>query len=217
MKWGTAFSVTNDGVLLTCASYLYNLENCSFEARRLDMEGFMSSVDIININNSWDLLLLKVNGVNDIQFGDLATDGSLHEGSILLSISNPSKFERTFGLTHVMFPCVEDVILPNSLETKMTCSNYDNYPHAIDRTPAYRIMGHIWNKSTLDDSRSYYGMLHPMIPIIQFGNLCVGVGSSGGPLFNVRGEVVGMIAYDVSYSMYGVHVTLIREYLREHL
>lgn len=56
-------------------------------------------------------------------------------------------------------------------------------------------MGDIWNRHVFVDPQSftYEKNLHPFVPTKQMCGFICGEGCSGGPVFNVRGEVVGRL------------------------
>lgn len=165
--------------------------------------------------------MLKVKDiVAACQTANLASNGSLREGETLLSITNPHEFVGSFGVSSTMFPCVENVLFADPTLRGNSCSRYSN---SIDKTPNYRIMGHIWNRTNLAMSvnaglipkDNYYGKFHPLIPIIQCGDICTKEGCAGDPVFNTRREVVGIIVSNNSTNQVAIHVTLIREFVKE--
>ncbi|XP_009608604.1 uncharacterized protein [Nicotiana tomentosiformis] len=112
----------------------------------------------------------------------------------------------------VAFGCVDDIEIPIG---SVTCRTYTST--AMETPPKFRIMGDVWNVHVLGNSsvgKSFEKNLHPCTPIIQMYGLICGEGSSGGPVFNVKGEVVGMVSGSASGYEYAIHVATLREILR---
>ncbi|KAH9611328.1 hypothetical protein KSS87_005422, partial [Heliosperma pusillum] len=89
----------------------------------------------------------------------------------------------------------------DSLETYL---KYDS--NALANTPPYRTMGDLWNskyfytEAELDRlqrrpkvDRIFEQNLQPLLPIIQSSGLVGGGDTSGAPMFNLHGELVGML------------------------
>ncbi|MCH90937.1 hypothetical protein A2U01_0011860, partial [Trifolium medium] len=90
----------------------------------------------------------------------------------------------------------------------------------------YPIMGHAWNadifnwaKDDPTDMRdlSFEKNLLANCPIIQAAGMICGPGSSGSPVFNVKGEIVGMHLYGIKSFEVCVHVTALRSFLDNYL
>lgn len=213
----TAFAVRNDGILLTSAHVFNfnNLSNCSFEVRKLDSNHDVKSASISDMYSYWDLCLLKVDNVVGCECVTLASDGSLRQGDNLFCIANPDMCVGSFGLAHVSYACVEDVNIPTGANA---CSQHVS--NVNNETPPYLVMGHFWNRSYLTSnkapSNNWKRRLHAMIPVVHSGNICEGMfGAAGAPVFNIKGEVVGMLlTCDDEDDQLAIHVTLIREYLK---
>jgi hypothetical protein len=90
------------------------------------------------------------------------------------------------------------------LNDEVTCTDYFN--DSLSGPPICRIMGHAWNADILNwakddptDMRdlSFEKNLLANCPIIQAADMICGPESSGAPVFNVKGEIVGMHLYGI--------------------
>ncbi|XP_015064958.1 uncharacterized protein LOC107010226 isoform X2 [Solanum pennellii] len=207
--FGTAFSVSSDGLLLT-TSHFFPKTFYELDVRRLDEPNFQSAT-VAYEKPKWDVLLLQLIDMNDCPYVGLNNNDSLSVGQILLHIGHPYNFVGSFLTGKIAFECKGNIEIPR---TNLTCKSYT--PSALETTPEYRIMGDIWNRHVFVDPRSftYEKNLHPFVPVIQMCGFICGEGCSGGPVFNVRGEVVGMVAMSANGYEIAIHVAILRETLR---
>ncbi|KAH0718290.1 hypothetical protein KY285_014321 [Solanum tuberosum] len=149
--------------------------------------------------------------MNDCQYVGLNNSDSLSVGQTLLHIGHPNNFVGSFLTGKIAFECEGNIEIPT---TNLTCKSYT--PTALETTPEYRIMGDIWNRHVFVDPRSftYEKNLHPFVPVIQMYGFVCGEGCSGGPVFNFRGEVVGMVAMSANGYEIAIHVAILRETVR---
>lgn len=207
--FGTAFSVSSNGLLLTTAHF-FPKNFYELDVRRLDEPNFQSAT-VAYEKPKWDVLLLQVIDMNDCPYVGLNNNDSLSVGQTLLHIGHPNNFVGSFLTGKIAFECKGNIEIPM---TNLTCKSYT--PSALETTPEYRIMGDIWNMHVFVDPRSftYEKNLHPFVPVIQMCGFICGEGCSGGPVFNVRGEVVGMVAMSANGYEIAIHVAILRETLR---
>lgn len=214
--YASGFSIGVNGVLMTCASVLTNVSSLKIQVRSLNQEGFNETANVVHLSPEWDLALLKVGTINSSASMALAIDGSIFEGETLFHIGHPHNFVGSFLTGRAAYPCFENVILPND---SSTCEEYTCDPLSL--TPRYRIMGHIWNDDVfgkLDDEEfEFERNLHPRIPIIQCAGMSCEDGCLGGPVFNDRGKIVGMMVAEVHGYQIAIHVTLLRLFVQRYI
>ncbi|XP_050237533.1 uncharacterized protein LOC126687162 [Mercurialis annua] len=208
--FATAFSIDENGLIMTSA-HLFRKHAYQISARKLNDDKFLHEAEVVEIKSKWDIALLRVKNVSDCSFGRLATDSSLLVGQNVLHIGHSGNFVGSFLVGKVVFPCVR-VPLDNQI-----CRNY--ICTALDITPRYRIMGHIWNTDVLmkvdQHNYAFEGQLHPQIPVIQIRGLGFTNSCSGGPVFNTKGEIVGMMSMGYMDFEIAIHSSLFQQVLSE--
>ncbi|XP_043812056.1 uncharacterized protein LOC110613158 [Manihot esculenta] len=189
-------------------------KGCSIFARRQDENDFPYEVDILHHKLNWDIALLHIKGVHDSCYGRLARDRSLNVAQMLLYI-HPYSFVGSFLVGKVAFQCVDDVVLPTGTQT---CQTY--LSTALQSIPRYRIIGDVWNSHVFENFETnvkwtFEKSLHPLVPLIQIYGFVFGESSSGGPVFNTEGEIMGMLSMGSGGFDIAIHVSLLRQVMRE--
>lgn len=211
--FATGFSMRNDGLVMTCAHTIRGMIVREIKARRLNEEKF-ETAKIKNMWPKWDLALLQVDKVIDCSVGEFVSDGSLWEGQRLLYIGHSRNLVGSYLIGRACFPCIADVIPPKNSET---CGEYD--PTARKKTPEYRVMGHVWNTEYFtrnrDVSSPFEKSLVPTVPIIQCNGFNTGPGCSGGPIFNMKGKVVGMLIAGLDGYDIAIHVAALKMFFSD--
>ncbi|XP_050237531.1 uncharacterized protein LOC126687159 [Mercurialis annua] len=212
-SFSTAFSIDRNGLIMTSA-HTFVKRPYIITARRLHDVSFLHKVEEVHIKHTWDIAVLRVKNVSDCNFGRLAVDRSLFVGQKLLHIGHPGNLVGSLFVGTVAFPCMDDVDVP---QDNQICSNY--ICTALDITPRYRIMGHIWNVDAWIKAKQneyeFERQLHPQTPIIQIYGLGSREGCSGGPVFNIKGEIVGIMSMGFLGFEIAIHSSLLRQVLSE--
>ncbi|XP_050203999.1 uncharacterized protein LOC126654012 [Mercurialis annua] len=204
----SGFSIDGTGLVMTCAQPFQKCQgkpSLVISARRLDENGIFHEAELVYQKPQWDVMLLKVKGISDTTFGKLVDDGSLYAGQPVFMISAAGELVASFLRGMVAFPCYHNADLPPDDGT--TCA--DIVPNSWDSITKHRVMGDL---CSLD---GYRGLpIHPLLPIIQI-NSSIHAGSSHGcPIFNLMGEIVGMII-GLSDVVIGIHVSALRQVVQE--
>lgn len=206
-----------------------NIEGVTIEARRLEDESFKTARVVYNHPN-WDLVMLKIDGLDNCEYGEFASNGTLVANQPLCYIGNPFQFVGAVFFGRVSFPCVDNVNLPTTTDETM-CMDY-HLPECHEKEPKYRILGHIWDSKFCKQktNMNWLRRLNPLVPIIEcngfsliFGFDCGDMfgprkldgqeGFSGGPLFDGNGHIVGMMVANDGGLQIGIHVTLLKQFL----
>lgn len=216
MTYASGFSIGVDGFLLTCGHTFYKLSSVVIGVRSLDEDRFSHEAELVHLMPSWDLALLKVNNIESCGSIALAPDGSLREGETLYHIGHPHSFVGSCLIGNAAYSCSESAIIPKD---SRTCEEFVCDP--LSSTSEYRIMGHVFNRDVFAKPGrqvdEYEKELHPLVPIIQFSGLCCEDGCSGGPVFNDRKQIVGLLIGRVDGFEIAVHVTLLRFFVQDYL
>ncbi|KAK1362927.1 hypothetical protein POM88_038488 [Heracleum sosnowskyi] len=207
----TGFAVSSDGLIMCCAHIFDNMhmERVTIHARRLEDESFKTA-RVVHIHSSWDLVMLKIDRLDNCEFGEFALNGTLVANQPLCYMGNPFQFVGACFFGRVSFPCINNVNLPTTADETM-CMNY-HLPECHEIEPKYRILGHIWDSNFFryKTKTNFLRKLNPLVPIIEcngftcergfacgemFGtvNFDGQEGFSGGPIFDGSGNVVGMM------------------------
>lgn len=214
---------------MTCARIFVGLDYDKIEitARRLDENNSVNST-IVHVKEEWDVAMLKVE-VHDCQFGVLVSDNALCCGQPLVCIGNLLHCVGSYMLGRVVFDCAEHVYVPGEEDKKMTCKTYVST--VWEYAPESRIFGDIWNeeffnnikesskgaRNANNESLKFEEKLHPLIPIVHCNGFSTQYGCWGGPIFNLRGEIVGMLVSTVDNYDIGIHVAVLRKFKNDVL
>ncbi|KAF3667271.1 hypothetical protein FXO38_08693 [Capsicum annuum] len=227
----TGFTLGKEGYIITTQHSLpKNIKE--IEARPLHEDGFNYLVEVVLQKPSWNVVWLKImeikdndteiKNLNDISVGQLASDSSLSLGEVLLHIIGADGHKKfadgsdawyvgSFSVGRVSFPCLDKVDLPKD---NVCCKDYV-FDYS-SRMPRYRILGHLCNSQT-HSNYDFGELVHPQLPLIQISDLndC-SYRTSGSPVFNDKGQVVGMMLFaDANRFCFAIHASILRESLKE--
>ncbi|KAK9742977.1 hypothetical protein RND81_03G209100 [Saponaria officinalis] len=142
-------------------------------------------------------------------------NGNVSIGETLYLIGNPAGLVGTFTIGQAAYPCLDSVKF--NLDGDQTkCSNYHT-------TPTYRIIGDFWDyghgtffqmTSEEWEQRAFEKNLLACLPVVQCSNLVGGHGASGGPIFNSKKDVVGMLLGSIGGYEIGLHVSALRKFVK---
>jgi hypothetical protein len=200
----------NDLVLMTCAHYIPK-SKCSIAVRRFEDNCFLEARPLY-MKTTWDTTLLVVKGANCDNIAEFADDGSISDCQTLLQVGHSEDLIWSIFVGRAAYPCVKDLVPPGPFKTCV------NYQFDLKKTPSHRIMGHIWNQKYFDAHQSekfpFEKNLDPSIPIIQCNGFMCRKGCSGGPVFNIQGQVVGMLVGEFDSCQTAIHVSLLKEFMK---
>lgn len=209
---GTGFSVSENGLLMTCAHVVQNATHSTeIQVHTID-NSFQGVARVVHKRPRSDLALLEVSGIKDCGSVKFSSDRSLCVGQPLLTIGNPPNLVGTFLVGNVCYGCKN--VKKGIKENKQTCASYVKEP-----TRNNRVLGDVWNAEIFRTSRGQYEFeqsLNPSVPIIQCHGFNVDSGNSGGPVFNCSEELVGMIHASSMYDDVAIHVTELEDFLNEY-
>lgn len=217
----TGFAVSDSGHIMTTANLFNTGMIPLIKARRLDQDTF-NIAELVKIFPEWNLAMLKVN--NRTPFGQFPSNGDLVAKQSLLYIGHPNRYIGHCLFGRVSFPCLDMVTLP-TLPTDgdtLTCKLYQS-----NETLPYRVLGDIYNSNYFrnkndDTTTKFMEDLHPLIPIIQANGFCWnkefegefgGDGLEGGPMFDSKGKVVGMMFTEEEGCQLGIHASLLKHFM----
>lgn len=207
------FCIHASGLFMSCAHPFFISTRREIKIRMLKKKDFYN-VAVVHEQKSWNIVILKIaskstDKTGDYKFGKFASNGSLAEGEFLVHMGH--SMEGSYYIGRVSYPCVETVTLPVTNQAKCRVHKPTGYQNIV----SYKTMGHIYNTDFLknikpSERQSHHaGELHPSVPIVEFNGFTPARESLGGPVFNTKGEIVGMVAGDGGES-FAIHVTALR-------
>ncbi|KAK9704862.1 hypothetical protein RND81_07G017800 [Saponaria officinalis] len=212
----TGFAIDRDGHVMTCAHGGWQKwSGVTIKARPLcGTDGFEFEATVVNVRLKNDMCLLKIPTTFEAygRFGS----GNLEIGENVMTIGHPNDCVGSGVVGQVVYPCTADANF--AYDDFHTCDTY--MCDSMMYTPDYRIMGHFWNYQYLRSVKPppiFEKNLQANLPVIQCSGLVGGAGSSGAPIFNLRGEIVGMLAMGFGGYEIGLHVTGLKKFIQASL
>ncbi|XP_050205786.1 uncharacterized protein LOC126655593 isoform X2 [Mercurialis annua] len=200
---GTGFSIDGDGHIMTCNHVLDTREKATVSVRKTKGLPHWIRATIVRTYPMYDIAILKKPTTLRKDREIFAEDGSLVVGQTVAHIGNPYNMFGSFFRGKVSFPIFKDAAIP---QDSQTCRNFKSNIIEFE-PPRHSIMGHIWNSINRNFDTSE---LHPQIPLIHINGFGICSGCSGGPVYNLKGEVIGMVILSDRYETVAIHVNLLR-------
>ncbi|MCH87463.1 hypothetical protein A2U01_0008333 [Trifolium medium] len=218
----TAFAV-GPGLLMTCAHGDWlNYKQLQITAKCLNKNGtFNGSVVARKVNCDMVIVRIRGEGVEEMEVARFGS-GKLEVGETIMAFGHPWHLFASGMVGHNVYPCVDNPEF--DLNDKVTCRKYLH--DSLPEPPICRIMAHVWNRDIFNWARddptdmrnlSFEKNLLANCPIIHAAGMICGPGSSGAPVFNVKGELVGMHVYGIKSFEVCIHVTALRAFLENYL
>lgn len=186
-------------------------ENFWVHNYRVDGTQIQVQMRVKRIRFNLDLAVLELldNSIEDIDYAILEEDVDCpFVGESLYMISNPAGLTNIATKGYASYPSSN---LPKHLGTERhhrldITSNLLHSRNMISAMVQYRRI-----KDTLNRYSTNY--MHPDVPVIQADWLHGDHGSSGGPIFNALGRIVGILCQSYGHSDLLIHHKQIREYI----
>ncbi|XP_074375414.1 uncharacterized protein LOC141717219 [Apium graveolens] len=166
----------------------------------------LSLVKLITFTNV-QIALLKVPNIDGCECVEFLTNVWLSAGEELITLG-----VSTCLLGHAFFGCTE--IEKIKRDDKIKTETYKP-EHSIQK---YRVLGDVYNEEVFEKDRceKYMREFNPFVPIIEC-QLNTIVGNSGSPVFNARGEVVGMVHGHSGPDSISIHVSELVDFLDDYI
>lgn len=226
------FCVTPNGYIMTCGRIFMDFDSSKMQiwACRLDEDNFIEAKLVLR-RPQWDLALVKVQ-VMDSVCGCFSNEGMLSVGQPILYIGHSSHFAGSCIYGYVAFGCTDVMSVP-PVDENMNCAEFyfNPYAYTTSQSPNPSNMGCYWNmrvfygeKDIRNTDHAFRKQLHPHVPVI----LCDGFstnrggqfgisGSPGSPVFNLLGDIVGMLSSQFGNSDIAVHVSALLKFQTDSL
>ncbi|KAK9733403.1 hypothetical protein RND81_04G066100 [Saponaria officinalis] len=209
----SGFGVHKSNLIVTYSGSIC-LDGFCIRAKRVTGNDDFKDCTIVK---NWARLHLAVLLVENVAADDNVLEfgvGNLEVGERVFHIGHPLGFEASFLSGEVVFRC-----RPIDYKfTKETCDHYEN-SIADQQFSDYRIMGSYFNVRWFKNSMNQgvgvaynkLKSLHSRIPIVQLNGMMVKSGCYGGPLFNSRGQVVGIMFGGIIGYPIAIHVSVLNK------
>ncbi|KAL9242996.1 hypothetical protein vseg_016938 [Gypsophila vaccaria] len=216
----TAYAIREDGYLMTCAHGGWDkIPDRVIEARQLG-DNVKYRAEVVAMSSRCDMCLLKIEATGLVcgKFGS----GKLEVGETVMLLGHPYHHVGSGMFGRVAYPCPKTASF-STIRAK-TCETYKS--REWKRTPKYRIMGHFWNEDVIERAEndavnprdvSFEKRLYAQLPMIQMTGLVGGYGASGGPIFNLKKQIVGMYVMNQDGHEIGIHVSALKMFRKYKL
>ncbi|KAM3252926.1 putative serine protease HtrA [Capsicum annuum] len=202
---GSGFSVSKDGLVFTCYHVIHGA-NFIFGRMIKDEETEPVVLDLVVSKPDYDIAVLKVRtkvGTETVSYKYAKLSKvPFKVGQTTLCVGNPSALLGTFHFGRIGFPC-NNVTLPEG--------PMEYNPTSLSVTPKYPVHADLRFDKTEETD------IHPDLPTIPINNLITAPGCSGAPIFDLKGNVIGMLSSVSRSSSTAIHVVALAVVLRHYL
>lgn len=205
---GTGFSVSSDGLIMTAAHLIEDVKKIKrISVHRMDKKFIIKKVELVHHRPESDLALLKVPNIDSCECVEFLSKVWLSAGDELITVG-----VSTCLLGCAFFGCTD--IEKIKRDDKIKTETYKP-EHSIQK---YRVLGDVYNEEVFkkDCCKNYMREFNPFVPIIE-GQLDTIVGNSGSPVFNVKGEIVGMVHGHSGPDSISIHVSELVDFLDDYI
>ncbi|CAL5340074.1 unnamed protein product [Camellia sinensis] len=211
---GGGVILNKEGFVLTCAHILpVDLEMITL--RRVNEEEFWLA-ELVSINREWDLALVRVidslgEGV-EFNFAKFGNEDLIDIGMEVYGIAHPGDIYYSLVVGQVAFLCHDALPPPPSPSLDRGARDRSPSVSPRSRTPNSRMVGDIIAKEDVE-----LHDLHKKLNVIQVNNFHGMKGSSGAPIFDSHGRIIGIYSFILKNFDFGVHLTTLRKFCQDCL
>ena len=209
---GFAIKVDKYGLVLMTSAHCFKSYK-KIKVRRAEDEDFLLEAEILYMKTTWEIALLTVKDLKDGIYAEFVEDGCISNCQTLVQVGHSHDCVWSIFVGRAAYQCVNNCVEFNCREI---CAKY--VPSSLKTTPDYRIIGHMWNREYFARSKlkkfTFEKNLQPTIPIIQCVRFLGRDSCSGGPVFNVEGQIVGMLIGEADNCQIAIHVNLLKEFIK---
>ncbi|CAL5340073.1 unnamed protein product [Camellia sinensis] len=211
---GGGVILNKEGFVLTCAHILpVDLEMITL--RRVNEEEFWLA-ELVSINREWDLALVRVidslgEGV-EFNFAKFGNEDLIDIGMEVYGIAHPGDIYYSLVVGQVAFLCHDALPPPPSPSLGRGARDRSPSVSPRSRTPNSRMVGDIIAKEDVE-----LHDLHKKLNVIQVNNFHGMKGSSGAPIFDSHGRIIGIYSFILKNFDFGVHLTTLRKFCQDCL